>query len=80
MVDVNEDDIKATYETLLNELISFNAELAHKPRLLCITKMDSVDLESYEDEFEVDVEVLHISSVTRYNIEKLIYKLAGFVE
>lgn len=80
MVDVNEDDIKETYETLLNELISFNKELAHKPRMLCITKMDSVDLDSYEDEFEVDIPVMHISSVTRYNLEKLIYKLAEYVE
>ena len=80
MIDVNEDDIKETYETLLSELISFNKELAHKPRMLCITKMDSVDMESYEDEFEVDVPVMHISSVTRYNIEQLIYKLAEYVE
>ncbi len=80
MVDVNEDDIKLTYETLLKELASFNKELLHKPRILCITKMDSVDINEYEDEFEVDIEVMHISSVTRYNIDKLIYKLAEYVE
>jgi len=80
MVDVNEDDIKETYETLLNELISYDKELAYKPRLLCITKMDSVDLENYEDDIEVDIPVMRISSVTRYNIEQLIYKLAEYVE
>ncbi|MEA2076624.1 MAG: GTPase ObgE [Candidatus Marinimicrobia bacterium] len=80
MVDVNEDNIKETFETLLKELTSFNAELAHKPRLLCITKMDSVDIENYEDEFEVDEKVMHISSVTRYNLEKLIYTLAEYVD
>jgi GTPase len=80
MVDVNELDIKETYETLLKELTSFNAELAHKPRLLCITKMDSVDISDYEDDFEVDIQVLHISSVTRYKTEELIYKLAEYVE
>jgi GTP-binding protein len=80
MIDVNEDDIKETYETLLSELISFNKELAHKPRMLCITKMDSVDLDTYEDDFEVDIPVMHISSVTRYNLEPLIYKLAEYVE
>jgi len=80
MVDVNELDIKEAYETLLKELTSFNAELAHKPRLLCITKMDSVDIESYEDEFEVDIPVMHISSVTRYKTDELIYTLAKYVE
>ncbi|RKY56783.1 MAG: GTPase ObgE [Candidatus Neomarinimicrobiota bacterium] len=80
MVDVNELDIKKAYETLLKELTSFNAELAHKPRLLCITKMDSVDIESYEDEFEIDIPVMHISSVTRYKTDELIYTLAKYVE
>lgn len=80
MVDVNELDIKETYETLLKELTSFNKELAHKPRMLCITKMDTVDIDDYEDDFKVDVDVMHISSVTRYNVEKLIYKLAEFVD
>lgn len=80
MVDVNEDDIKETYETLLNELISYDKELAHKPRLLCISKMDSVNLQDYKDEFAVDIPVIHISSVTRYNIERLIYRLAEYLE
>jgi GTP-binding protein len=80
MVDVNEEDIKARYETLLQELTSFNKELAFKPRMLCITKMDSVDKDEYKDDFDVDIEVIHISSVTRYNTEQLIYKLAEFVE
>ena len=80
MVDVNEEDIKSTYETLLSELISFNKELAYKPRMLCVTKMDSVDQNEYEDDFEVDVDVMHISSVTRVNIDQLIYKLGEYVE
>ncbi|MCF7833514.1 MAG: GTPase ObgE [Candidatus Marinimicrobia bacterium] len=79
MVDVNELDIKETFETLLRELTSFNAELAHKPRLLCVTKMDTVDIEGYEDDFEVKEKVIHISSVSRYNLEKLIYTLAEYV-
>ena len=80
MVDVNELDIKETYETLLSELVKFNKELLHKPRLLCITKMDTVDIESYEDAFSVDIPVMHISSVSRYNIDTLIFKLAEYVE
>ncbi len=80
MVDVNEEDIKTTYETLLKELTSFNKELAYKPRFLCVTKMDSVDQTEYKDDFEVDVDVLHISSVARINIDKLLFKLGEYVE
>jgi GTP-binding protein len=80
MIDVNEEDIKVAFETLLAELVSFNKELAHKPRLVCITKMDSVDIKSYKDDFELDEKVLHISSVTRYKTDELIYTLAEYVE
>ncbi|MCD6447239.1 MAG: GTPase ObgE [Candidatus Marinimicrobia bacterium] len=80
MIDVNEEDIKAAFNTLLAELVSFNKELAHKPRLVCITKMDSVDIGNYKDDFELEEKVLHISSVTRYKTDELIYTLAEYVE
>ncbi|MEA3391663.1 MAG: hypothetical protein U9Q91_01650, partial [Candidatus Marinimicrobia bacterium] len=71
---------KSAFETLLSELVSFNKELAHKPRLVCITKMDSVDIGNYKDDFELQEKVLHISSVTRYKTDELIYTLAEYVE
>ncbi len=80
MIDVNEEDIPETFHTLLQELTKFNKELEHKPRLVCITKMDTVNTENYEPDFTLDEKIIYISSVTRYHIEELIYKVAGYLK
>ena len=75
MVSVEEDDIAATYETLLNELRLYNPELLVKERLLAITKCDMVD-ESLEKEIEptlpAGVPHIFISSVSGEGIKELV--------
>lgn len=43
MVSVEEEDIAASYKTLLNELKQYNPELLTKQRILAITKCDLID-------------------------------------
>ena len=43
MVSVEEEDIAASYKTLLNELKQYNPELLTKHRILAITKCDLID-------------------------------------
>ncbi len=43
MVSVEEEDIAASYKTLLNELKQYNPELLTKQRVLAITKCDLID-------------------------------------
>src|SRR5574344_1815141 len=45
MISVEEDDIAASYKTLLNELKLYNPELLAKERVLAITKCDLIDKE-----------------------------------
>ena len=75
MVSVEEDDIAATYETLLNELRLYNPELLVKERLLAITKCDMVD-ESLEKEIEptlpAGVPHIFISSVSGEGMKDLV--------
>lgn len=75
MVSVEEDDIAATYETLLNELRLYNPELLVKERLLAITKCDMVD-ESLEKEIEPTlpegVPHIFISSVSGEGMKELV--------
>jgi GTP-binding protein len=75
MVSVEEDDISATYGTLLNELRLYNPELLVKERLLAITKCDMVD-ESIEKEIEPTlpkgVPHIFISSVSGEGIKELV--------
>ena len=43
MVSAEENDIGASYETLLNELREYNPELLDKERVLAVTKCDLID-------------------------------------
>lgn len=75
MVSVEEDDIKATYETLLNELRLYNPELLVKKRLLAVTKCDLIDAQ-LEKEIEAglptDLEHIFISSASMEGLKDLI--------
>ena len=49
MVSALEEDIAATYKTLLNELEMYNPELLDKERVLAITKCDLIDSDIEKD-------------------------------
>lgn len=49
MVSIEDQDIKAAYKTLLNELKLYNPELLDKKRVLAITKCDLIDKEIEQD-------------------------------
>lgn len=49
MVSAEEDDIAASYETLLNELREYNPELLDKERVLAVTKCDLIDKDIEKD-------------------------------
>lgn len=74
MVSVEEDDITASYKTLLKELKLYNPELLTKQRVLAITKCDMID-EEIEKEIEATLPKrlphVFISSTTGHNIPKL---------
>ena len=75
MVSVEEDDIKATYETLLNELRLYNPELLVKKRLLAVTKCDLIDAQlekEIESGLPTDLEHIFISSASMEGLKDLI--------
>ncbi len=74
LIPADTDDINKAYRILLNELEMFNPELIHKPKLLAISKSDLIDeelKEMIEDEIDVDIPYLFISSVANKQIDKL---------
>ncbi len=74
MVSVEEDDILASYKTLLNELKLYNPELLTKQRVLAITKCDLID-EQIEKEIKPHlprkIPYVFISSSTGQGLNKL---------
>ena len=74
MVSAEEDDIKTSYETLLNELKEYNPELLDKDRVLAVTKCDLID-KDIEKEIEPSlpegIPHVFISSISGEGIKEL---------
>ena len=74
LIDCLEEKPLDVYNTLKNELKSFNEALADKPYLVCRTKSDlKQELSEQWDEF--DEKLFDISSVTKEGISGLIFSL-----
>ena len=74
MVSAEEDDIAASYRTLLSELREYNPELMDKDRVLAVTKCDLIDKEiesQIEPLLPEGIPHVFISSVTGEGLGKL---------
>jgi len=74
MIPADSADIREEYRVLLNELQTYNPDLAHKPRLLAITKSDMLDkelMEAMQAELPEDIRSVFISSVSGLGIMPL---------
>jgi GTP-binding protein len=80
IIDVNDEDIAKSFHLLLKELIKFNDALAHKPRIVCINKMDTVDKDNYHPDFFLDERILYISAAARYHLDALVRAIAYNLE
>lgn len=67
----SQQDIEYEYNALLKELESYRTDLLDKPRILAITKMDLQEGYKLEQETNIDIPTVHISSATGHNIDKL---------
>jgi len=66
--------IKEEYEILIHELNEYNPELAHKPRVLAVTKSDMLDdelMQEMKKELPKGVPSVFISSVTQKGLNEL---------
>jgi len=74
MVSVEEDDIAASYNTLLEELRQYNPELLIKDRVLAITKCDLIDSDiqkEIEPSLPKDLPHVFISSAAGVGLKEL---------
>ena len=74
MVSCEEDDINASYKTLLEELKMYNPELLDKQRILAITKCDIIDSEIEKElarHLPKRIPHIFISAVNGQGLDKL---------
>ncbi len=66
VIDINDVDIEQTKQVLYNELVSFDRQLAARPSIVVVTKIDTIsesDLKDISREFPDDY--IYLSAVTR---------------
>ncbi len=79
LIDSQEESPKETYNTLKNELLQFNPDLAIKKNIICQTKSDvHSDVSREWNEFEQEVHV--ISSVTGDGLDALVSVLVSAID
>lgn len=82
LIPVTSKDLAGEYETLVNELESYNPELLDKPRLIALSKTDLLPEQErdllpgvVEDDFPEGVEIYPISSVAGFGLDRLKHRL-----
>ena len=79
LIESVSEDPKRDYEILLNELASYNAELAKKPKIVALTKIDLFDEATLKRlkrvSFGRRIPVVRISSVSRAGLQDLLEEM-----
>ena len=71
LIDCKEENPNLIFETLKNELLSFNKALDKKPFLVCRTKIDLHHEES-ESWDKIDADVIDVSSISNQGLDLLV--------
>lgn len=78
LIDCADEDPRATFQTLQQEVLQFNPDLALKPILICRSKMD-LEKDNIHPWKDFDQEVLPISAVSGSGLNELISKITGLL-
>jgi GTP-binding protein len=85
LIDGTEEDVKASYKTIRHELGSYSEELADKPEILVLNKVDALDDEQIKEKVKVlkklsKAEVLTASGVTGQGVDQVLYRVLAFMD
>ena len=78
LIDCTDEDPRATFQTLQQEVLQFNPDLALKPILICRSKMD-LEKDNIHPWQDFDQEVIPISTVSGSGLNELISKITGLL-
>ena len=81
MIDINSDSINDDYLILKKELLNHKPDLDKLPKMLLLTKIDTISQEDLsQKKLPKDIEIIKISSITGKNLENAIKSIAYLVE
>ena len=87
LIDATSDDVVRDYQTIQNELATYRADLAKKPQIVVLTKIDLISPEELETKQKlletyqhVDITLFAISAQAHQNLKPLLYTVRTAVE
>jgi len=85
LIDGTQDDIKLAYTTIRHELASYAEELADKPEILVLNKIDALDADAIKEKTKIlkklsKAEVLTSSGATGLGVEQVLYKVIAHMD
>lgn len=81
MIDINSDSINDDYLILKKELLNHKPDLDKLPKMLLLTKIDTISQEDLsQKKLPKDIKIIKISSITGKNLENAIKSIAYLVE
>ncbi len=77
--DLQEDSPKRQLEVLIDELDAHDSELAARPRIVAVSKVDTLIDDDF-DEFDLGPDTMGFSALTGEGIDALMFRIADVVE
>jgi len=71
LIDLNEENIEATFHSLQSELREYSPLMLQKPAVLILTKLDTLPQDEAVPEIKADMQVLAVSSVRGDHLDDL---------
>ena len=72
LIDATSDNINKEYLTLLEELKKYSNDLLLKPRILLITKIETIEEKNINKNLPKGVDICKISSLANINLDSAI--------
>ncbi len=85
LIDGTQEDVKAAYKTIRGELAAYDEELAEKPEIVVLNKIDSIAPEDVKEKVKVlkrlsKAEVFTCSGVTGQGVDQVLYRIIAQID
>jgi GTP-binding protein len=85
LIDGTEEDVKLSYQTIRNELMAYDADLAAKPEIVVLNKIDALDAKAIKDKVRTlkrvsRREVRTVSGVTGEGVQQVLYDIIAVLD
>ncbi|HUD03401.1 MAG TPA: GTPase ObgE [Patescibacteria group bacterium] len=86
LIDINSNDIAADYKTIRQELAAYSSDMAKKPELIALTKIETIEPDLIDMQLELlkpalpkKAKVFKVSSYAKRGINEILFELKKMV-